>query len=128
MGLVFAEPKGPCPVCGAALCTCKGGNEPYVGTPLSLAAFVERSDGTVTRIRAKEKIYRDKPGIPGARELLYNEGDYIRDEDAKALGLLEEEVKPKAAKAPAKKAAAKGPRDKALRGPRETPKEETSDG
>ena len=63
--------------------------------------MIETVRGT-THLRATEKIYRDKPGQEGARELIYNEGDYVTEEDAKLLGLL--------------------PEDKAMRGPREQPK------
>jgi hypothetical protein len=108
---IFGFPKGPCPVCGTALCACTGANEPYVGRPLELAAVRERADGTLTRIRAEEDILRPKPGQIGAYEVLYRKGDYIREEDAEALG-----IKPKA------KAAAAPPEDKAKRGPRDAPK------
>jgi len=88
--------------------------------------LVERPGGGVGLLRAKEKIWVERNDGSGAQELLYNVGDLISAADAKALGLTDEpEVKPQAQ--PAEKApegGARVARDKALRGPRETPKEE----
>lgn len=98
--------------------------------------MIERPDGSVTTLKATERIYIDKPGQPGAKELLYVPGDPIRQEDAVALGLLNEDgsaptVRRRDMKKqePAEEKAASGgkrkvPRDKAMRGPREPAKEE----
>ena len=102
--------------------------------------MIERPDGSFTTLLAKERIYVDKPGQIGAKELLYVEGDSIREADAIALGMIDPDTKelvrvekkaqkaddgPREAKAPAEPGG-KVPRDKAMRGPRE--KKETQDG
>src|SRR5262245_45011284 len=119
-----------CPICGAPHQTCKGENEVFVGRPIDLAAFVERPEGT-TALRAKEQIWVERNDGMGTKTLLYNTGDLIRATDAEALGLTAGTVKPtfadKAKRGPdgeAESTTAKVPRDKALRGPREEPKEE----
>jgi len=53
-----------------------------------------------------------KPGQIGAYEVLYRKGDFIREQDVKALGL--DKPKTKAIETP--------PADKAKRGPRDAPK------
>lgn len=70
----------------------------------------------MTRIRAEEDIFRDKPGQLGARTLLYRKGDYIREADAEMLGL-----------ASSSKPAPDVPSDKARRGPRDAPKKASRD-
>lgn len=60
-------------------------------------------------VRAEEDILQDVPGMPGLSRVLYRKGDFVREEDAEALGLK-------------KKAVAAPPKDKAKRGPREPAK------
>lgn len=88
--------------------TCKGENDVLVGRPIDLAAIREKG-GVLTRITATEDIYIDNPDAPwpSARVLLYRKGDYVREDDAVFLGLVDRPVVP--------------PADKAKRGPREVP-------
>lgn len=72
--------------------------------------MIEQPGERPLRVRAKEPIYRDKPGQPGARELVYNTGDYVREADARALGLVPDEP-PREVVVPSDKAA-RGPREK----------------
>jgi hypothetical protein len=46
-------------------------------------------------IRATERIYRDRPG--GGRELAYNVGAEVSEEDAIALGLIDSPGEPEKA-------------------------------
>jgi hypothetical protein len=100
-----------------------------VGRPVDLAALVERPGGGASILRAKKQIWAERDDGSGAQELLYSVGDPIRVADAKALGLLDdpEITQRPAAKPPTEESGTKVTRDKALRGPREAPKEE-SDG
>lgn len=85
-------------------------------------------------IRAKEQIWAKRPD-GDAYELLYNPGDPISEVDAKMLGLASESVdappkpgpRPKPEPRPGDERVSRDRAlaDKALRGPREAPKEET---
>lgn len=104
-----------------------GQNEPFVGRPIDLAAQVKQRDGSMTLLRAKEQIWKDHPTSPGAKELLYNVGDFVREEDALALGLITDKgnvmpnraVEGDEAHRKPKPSTTTVPRDKAMRGPRE---------
>jgi hypothetical protein len=65
-------------------------------------------------VKAPTDIYKDNPGLPGSRILLYKAGDYIREGDVEALGLV-----PQSARSASPVQAVQ---DKAKRGPREAPK------